>query len=55
MLAASALQLVVTHVFDSYLHIFVALVCVVLLTRTTLPPWLLPLGCAMTTALFALP
>jgi hypothetical protein len=55
MLAASALQLVVTHVFDSTLHALIALVCIVLLTRTTLPPWLLPLGCAVTTALFALP
>ena len=55
MLAASALQLVVTHVFDATLHALIALVCVVLLTRTKLPPWLLPLGCAVTTALFALP
>ena len=54
MLAASAFTLVVAHVFDSRGHTLLALVCVVLLTRTTLPSWLLPLGCAVTTALFAL-
>ncbi len=51
MLVASAMQLVYTHIFDHPTHIILALMCAVLLIRTSLPPWLIPLGCALVASL----